>query len=154
MPTPADLAKMAALERRIGALERQIAGLPANWEQYESRQPTIAVATVSGGNVVYSTGGATIYGIKYTSTPITSVPTETPNTGLHTYADGIGHYSSSAGFAGSGWLINAPITVDGATFSSGSIYALAQNSAVFIYRSLLIPCDTGGRVTVWQVYRG
>jgi hypothetical protein len=86
MPTPAQLSRELALERRIAALEREIRSIPARHAMATYQGPKLL--TVGTGNTL-ATSPTTIYGCKYET--ISEVPTVGAPSSYadSSYADGL-----------------------------------------------------------------
>lgn len=63
----------AELRRMIEEMQRKLDALPTRWQQ----QPLLHFVNVGGVNTIGTYGGIVIKGLKYSSTPISAVPTLT-----------------------------------------------------------------------------
>lgn len=121
--------------------------------------PRPTLLRVVGGNDIYTLGGSTWKGIKYSGTPFTSVPTAIP---VHptTYADGLGYgYLQANGFdIGSlVWICNGTLTDTSAVTRSASVLnSVSSDSGSQLVSSsftALVTCLAGGTASVYIVAR-
>lgn len=128
--------------------------VPARPITPDEANPTLL--RVVAGNDIYTLGGSTWKGIKYSGAAVPSVPTAVP-VDPTTYADGLGYGYIQSGGSDSGslvWICNGTINKSGGgTASSSVVSPVSFDQLVSSDQSISAACAAGGTATVYIVRR-